>query len=89
MLNNYLRQVEGIEINKVSDGCVVNYPANNEVHYLNHTGTMLLELSDGETSISEMKELIKDVFELEELPGLEIDDYLQELVDKSLVIKVP
>ena len=84
-MNNFPQQVDGIEINKVPDGSVVYCPVHDKVHYLNLTAAMLLELSDGETSIEEMKAIIKDAFELEELPGNEIDASIQEMIDSSLI----
>ena len=84
-MTEFLKQVEEIEINKVSDGYIIYCPEHEKVHYLNQTAAMLLEICDGETSIAEMKEIIRDVFELKELPGTEIDDYIQELSDASLV----
>lgn len=85
-MNHNLRKVDGIEINKVPDGSVVYCPVHDKIHYLNLTAAMLLELSDGETSVSEMKQLIKDAFDMDDLPGKEIDETLQEMIDSSLII---
>ncbi|MBT6328998.1 MAG: hypothetical protein HOJ34_04370, partial [Kordiimonadaceae bacterium] len=57
-MGNFPKQVDNIEINKVSDGYIVYHTEFDRVHYLNLTSAMLLEACDGETSLDEIKIII-------------------------------
>lgn len=84
-MSKYPKQIDNIEINKVSDGYIIYHTEFDRVHYLNMTAALLLESCDGETSLDEIKIFIKDVFELDEIPAEEIDSCMEELMEASLV----
>ena len=84
-MNDYPKRIDGIEINKVSDGYVVYHTEHDKVVYLNHTAAVLLEACDGQTHIDEIKQIIKDVFELDEVPEDDIKNCMNELIETSLI----
>ena len=81
----YPKQVEGIEINEVADGYIVYQSAEDRVHYLNHTGALVLELCNGTVKTSEMPELLKDAFDLNEAPVEEVENCLGMLITEGIV----
>ncbi len=81
----YPKQAEGIEVNAVADGYIVYQSVENRVHYLNHTGALVLELCNGTVKASEMPELLKGAFELNEAPIEEVDNCLEMLIAEGIV----
>lgn len=87
-MDGFLKTIENIETNKVSDGFIISNPKNDMVYFLNHTAAILLELCDGTTSIPQMKQHIQETFNLEDMPGTEIDNSLKELIGYNLIKEI-
>lgn len=52
--NHLYDKVPGVEVNEVADGLVVFDPGAQQVHYLNSTASVVYELCDGHSSISDL-----------------------------------
>jgi hypothetical protein len=74
-----------IEINQVGDGYVVYHPAQERVHYLNHTAALVLELCTGENDASSIVGLVGAAYELPEPPAKEVEGCLDRLRTEGLV----
>ncbi len=83
---DYLKQVEGLDINQVEDGFILYDPEKDMVHFLNHTALFVLELCNGRHRAGEILEIVKGTFELKETPDREIRDILDRFIHQGLVI---
>jgi hypothetical protein len=83
------RRVDGLEINPVEDGFMIYQPDKDRVHYLNHTAVLVLELSDGRRSASEIAELIQEAYRLSKRPRREVDEALAKMTSEGLVEEKP
>jgi hypothetical protein len=79
------RRAEGIEINPVPDGYIVYQPAQDRVHYLNHTAVLVLELCTGRVRAADIPSLLKDAYDLSEPPTDEVRACLETLSTEGLV----
>jgi hypothetical protein len=78
-------QVDGIEINAVSDGYIVYQPDRDRVHYLNHTAVLVLELCNGQVAAGDIPGLVKTAYALPEAPTDEVADCLTKLDEEGLI----
>lgn len=85
MMSNYPKRIEGVEVNKMEDGYVIFHSSLDDLLFLNHTAAIVMELCDGETDISEIYAIVKDVFKLENAPKVEIDTCLKDFEDACLI----
>ena len=81
----YPTQVSGLEIREVDDGFMIYQPERERVHYLNHTGLLVLELCNGTNSPDRIAELVGSAYGLVEPPAEDVGDVLQKLLDEGLV----
>ena len=79
-------QVDGLEIEQVSDGFVIYHMARDRIHYVNHTAALILSLCDGtrdrETLIAELRQ----AYDLTTSPAPDVDQCLKQLRTEGLVI---
>ena len=78
-------RVSDVEINEVADGYIVYHRAVDKVHYLNHTAAILLELCNGNSSLAELPELLRQAFDLSAPPAAEVRDCLDQLMKEGLI----
>lgn len=79
------RRAAGIEQSPVPDGSVVYDSRSREIHYLNATATMVLDLCDGERSREAIAALLQSAFDLAAAPVEDVGQCLAELRDKNLI----
>jgi hypothetical protein len=79
------RRADGIEINPVPDGYIIYQPSRDRVHYLNHTAVLVLELCTGRVRAADIPRLLKDAYDLPEVPTGEIATCLEKLSTEGLV----
>jgi hypothetical protein len=79
------KRADGLEINQVADGYVVYQPSRDQVHYLNHTAAVILELCDGVTTLDEIAEVLRESYALPERPMQEVLDCVAELRSGGLL----
>lgn len=84
-MSAYPKQATDIEINDVADGYIVYQVDKDRVHYLNHTGALVLELCSGENSSDEIPRLIQQAFELSEPPIAEVEECLDKLRAEQII----
>lgn len=85
LVNPKPRRIDGLDVNRVSDGYVIYRPTSEVVHYLNLTGAFIFELCDGETPVEWMADLVREAFELEDPPTDEVSTCLSDLYGASLI----
>lgn len=78
---------EGLDVNKVPDGCVVYQAAIDRVHFLNPTAMVIFELCDGNLSVSEIQEILVSAYELEHFPDEDFFGCFSDLVAEGLVVR--
>jgi hypothetical protein len=78
-------RVSDIEISEVADGYIVYHRVADRVHYLNHTAAILLELCNGNSSLAELPELLRQAFDLSAPPATEVRDCLDQLIREGLI----
>lgn len=83
---NVPRKKEGLDINESADGYVIYDPANDKVHFLNHTTVVILELCNGKNSEKKIVELIGKAYQLDDVPEKEILAAIQQLKDEGLIL---
>jgi hypothetical protein len=79
------RVSDGLEIHTVADGYIVYQADRDRVHYLNHTGVVLLELCDGKTRAAELPGLLMAAYQLAAPPTAEVSACLAKLLEEGLV----
>ena len=75
--------INDLEPTQVPDGFVIYDEANEKVHYLNPTASVIYLLCDGKRSVSDIQLVLRDAYDLEE--NVELDGFFDELVQAGLV----
>jgi Coenzyme PQQ synthesis protein D (PqqD) len=78
-------RADDFEVTEADDGYVVYHPAQDRVHYLNHTAALVLEFCTGENETTEIVQIIQDAYELPEPPDKEIRECLGQLREEGLI----
>lgn len=79
------KAADGIEINAVADGYIVNQPERDRVHYLNHTAAIVLELCTGKNQAADLPELLRLAYNMSAPPREEVEECLQTLKKEGLI----
>jgi hypothetical protein len=82
---DYLRQMDGLEINQVEDGFIIYHAQRDRVHFLNHTAVFVLELCNGKHTADEIRDIVWGIYRLKETPETTIHDTLDRLMEEELV----
>jgi len=79
------RRVAGLEVHIVDEQVIV-YEANSDrIHFLNPTAAMVLELCNGQHSVTEITGLVAEMYALADAPLREINDALSQLKAAGLI----
>lgn len=78
-------QIEGLEVNQLSDGYIIYESNRDRVHYLNHTAVLVLEMCNGKVTAAEIPRLLKQAYDLAEAPTAEVAECLAKLQDEGLI----
>lgn len=62
--------VGSLEITEVADGFVIYDEPRDIVHYLNSTAAVVFAICDGKKTVSEIREFLCAVYEIEDVPTL-------------------
>jgi hypothetical protein len=73
------------EVNQVEDGYVVYDQRRDRIHYLNHTGALVLELCTGENTTGDIVAVLQKAYDLPTPPEAETKACLQQLRDEGLI----
>lgn len=76
---------EGIEINEVEDGYVIYQSEKDKVHYLNKTAVLVLEACTGKNDVAGIGVIVKEAYNLPEVPEKEVKDCLDILFEEGLI----
>lgn len=79
------QRADGIEVVEAADGFVVYDPAQDRVHYLNHTAALILEFATGENTDAEITHMLQVAYELPEPPDDAVKECLEQLRGEGLV----
>jgi PqqD family protein of HPr-rel-A system len=79
------RRIDGFECNEVPDGYVIYDHTLGQVHFLNLTAVVVLELCDGQTSVETITKIFQDSFALPASPRADIEACLASLVSRGLI----
>ncbi len=77
--------IPGLEINTVEDGYVVHQAELGQVHYLNATAAVVLELCNGLTSATDLPRLVQEAYGLAEPPVEDVAACLTTLREACLI----
>jgi hypothetical protein len=75
----------GLEINAIEGGFMIYQPEKNRVHYLNHTAVLVLELCNGENSVTAIAERIKRAYGLANAPEAEVREIVAKMQGEDLL----
>lgn len=78
------KRVDDLKIDEVDDGFIIYQPSRDRVHYLNHTGILVLELCDGSRTASEIADVIRQIYGLPAPPEQEVREILGRAEDEGL-----
>jgi hypothetical protein len=79
------RKVETLEVNEAEDGLIVYDPANDMVHHLNASASLIFELCDGTRNAETIAGLLAEAYSLPSSPTGEAFAGLKELADLGLI----
>jgi hypothetical protein len=66
-------------------GLVAYQPGSERVHFLNHTGALVIELCNGQHTVTEIVGIVQASFGLEQAPDTEVRELLQQAIDEGLI----
>jgi hypothetical protein len=69
--NEYFKTVDGMEVTEVPDGFVIYDEPREKVHYLNPTAAVIYAMCDGNKTVLEMSELLRDLYCIDAAPDLQ------------------
>jgi Coenzyme PQQ synthesis protein D (PqqD) len=78
-------KADDVEVSEVADGYVVYHPAEERVHYLNHTAALVLEFCTGENEPAEIVRIVQRAYDLPAPPESEVGRCLEQLRKGGLV----
>lgn len=84
--NERFKAVEGLDLTQVPDGFVIYDEPRDMVHYLNPTAAVIYTVCDGTKTVSELRNLLRDVYEIDQDPDL--DSLFGTLESSGLVCRV-
>ena len=76
---------DGLDVHEVDDGFVVYDPANDRVHYLNPTATVILSACDGTRPVSQLAAVVRDAWQLDDLPTEEVAACVAQLRHEGIL----
>lgn len=76
---------DDIDINEVEDGYVIYQKEKDKVHYLNKTAVLVLESCTGNNTVTDIGAIVKEAYQLPEVPGKEVADCLDTLFQEGLI----
>jgi hypothetical protein len=78
-------QASALDVHEVDDGLVIYDLANDRVHYLNETASLVFALCTGEHSDGRIAELVGSAWELAQTPDAEVRACLAQLRGEGLI----
>jgi Coenzyme PQQ synthesis protein D (PqqD) len=84
-MNECPRRLNGVKLEPVADGFIVHLPEKEQVHYLNNTAAIILELCDGQLSAGQIAAALQELYDLPEPPVAEVGECLETLRKQVLV----
>lgn len=84
-MNEQPKIADGIDINEVEDGYVIYQKERDKVHYLNKTAVLVLESCTGKNTVADIGEIVKNAYQLSEVPEKEVADCLDTLFQEGLI----
>lgn len=79
------RQSADLEKNDVTDGWIVRRRGVAEIHYLNATAALVLEMCDGSIAARELPGLVAVLFDLSDPPTADVEACLTQLTEAGLL----
>jgi hypothetical protein len=79
------RLVDGIQVHRMEDGFVILSEAQDRVHYLNATATLVMMLCDGVNTPDDIAGLLQHEFGLDAPPVRDVAGLLVQLRDEGLL----
>ena len=79
------RKISDFEISELPDGYIVHDQERGKIHFLNFTAAILLEMCDGENTVSDLEEFLREGFELPSRPAREVETCLADLQSQGLI----
>ena len=84
-MNKFPEISDGLEINEVEDGYVIYQSEKDKVHYLNKTAVLVLEACTGKNDAAVIGVIVKEAYNLPEVPQKEVDECLDKLLEEGLI----
>lgn len=78
-------RVDGLTVEETADGLLVSQPASGQVHQLNQTAAVALDLCTGERSVASIVGLVQTLYELDEPPTAAVEQCLDRLRRTGIV----
>jgi hypothetical protein len=75
-----------LEISTSEDGCIVCRPGHDRIHFLNPTAVLILEFCNGENSLADIVDLVKQAYGLPEAPVQDVREVLGQLKAEGLLL---
>ena len=80
----YYRQPD-LQINPMEDGCVVYQPGHDQVHFLNPTAALVLELCDGRNDAHEIEAFVAEAYGIVEQEQSLTGEILERFTQEGIV----
>lgn len=77
--------IDGLEVHEVEDGLVVYDGEHDRVHYLNATASVVFTFCDGTHSVTDITELVRAAWELEDPPTESVAECVDRLRSEGVV----
>jgi hypothetical protein len=73
------KHLPDLDINPADEGYIIYQPEQDRIHYLNPTAVVILELCDGEKSISQITDLVRQAYGLPDVPAAQVEEAIEKM----------
>jgi hypothetical protein len=81
----HLYRQSDLQVNPMEDGCVVYQPGRDQVHFLNATAALVLELCDGLNDAQDIEALVAEAYGIIELKQNLTGEILERFTQEGIV----
>lgn len=78
--------IDDLDISPAEDGYIIHLPEQDRVHFLNPTAVLILELCNGNSSVEEIIQMVKDVYQLEDAPDQIVKEAIARMKAEGLLL---
>ena len=80
------KRVNGLDISAAEEGFIISSAGSDRICFVNPTAALILELCDGESSVEQIAELVRQAYNLPQAPVEDTRAVLKQLEAEGLLL---